>query len=343
MSVASRIGWLMSPLALACGGYSTTTRLVDGEMLTSNPIAPQAYALYMEATLEEAAGNLETARETYIAATQFEGNNPELWTRVADLSCRLELSSADEEFEVALSEDRWYAPAWIARSRCELKHGNPKQALSFARLAQISAANDFEATEALASVYTQTGDLKAALRQWIAYTTLQPNDRRGWQRLTTSSERAHKPEWHSWAVAALGTGPHLQTALRSSVIEIPKPLVAAILREDLRAARAFATDHALSQVVVLESALELGRPKLAVEQAKVLVPAYSNSADVRALALLAAARANDDVMLELWSQTPAQLTALTERGHWALQALLRERCGMLENELVGRDVPRHSD
>jgi tetratricopeptide (TPR) repeat protein len=327
----------MTPCVVACGGYSTTTRLVDGETINGNPVAPQAYALYLEATLEEAAGDLPTARETYLEATQFEGSNPELWTRVADISCRLKLASTDDEFDAALTEDRWYAPAWIARSRCELTRGNSQRAVEFARLAQVSAANDFETTDALATAYAQTGKPEAALRQWIAFTTLRPSDRRGWQRLADSSERLARPEWRAWAAVALGGAPAfpLRGRARSAGPELPAPFAEALLRDDLRTAQAYATDHSLSQVVVLNWALELGRISIALEQAKVLVAAYPSSADVRALALLAAARANDEAALDLWSRVPEELSALTEMGQRALQDLLRERCGAEDAELAG--------
>lgn len=328
MGALARAICVAAPLFVACGGYSTTTRLVNGETLTSNPVAPQAYALYLEATIEEASGNLQRARETYLAATQFEGHNAELWTRVGDLSCRLDLSSADDEFATALEGDQWYAPAWIARSRCELKRGNAKRALEFARQAQVSAADDLETTEAMAVALTRVGDPEAAHRQWVAYTTLHPHDRRGWRRLAASGHELRKPVWEAWARAALGVEePPAATTITNGQADIPAELVAAILSDDLRAARAFATDHSLPQVVVLEWATKLGRHQMAMTQADVLVAAYPTSSDVRALALLAAARGTDEVRLERWLDVPEGVSPLTAIGKQALQDLVRERCG----------------
>src|SRR5690606_41178713 len=121
----------------------------------------------------------------------FESDSPELWTRVADLSCRLRLPSANDDFAKALESDAWYAPAWIARSRCELDRGNPKRALEFAQRAQVSAANDFETTDVLATALLRSGDAPAARRQWVGYTVLRPSDHRGWKRLTEVSEQTH--------------------------------------------------------------------------------------------------------------------------------------------------------
>lgn len=336
MSVGLRLGLVVAPLAFACGGYTTTTRLVAGELITSTPVAPQAYALYLDATIEEATGRLEIARETYLAATQFEGNSPELWTRIADLSCRLGLPSAEDEFATALGEDRWYAPAWIARSQCELRRGNNERAVTFARLAQISAANDFETTDALATAYEQSRNTRAALRQWIGYTVSSPDDRRGWLRLAAFSERNHAPEWTSFATAARGDvrASTPTTTTPQPTDAIPPVLVSAILRNDIEAARAYATDHSLSQVVVLESALSLGRHPIALEQAKILIAAYPTSGDIRALALLAAARARDEALLDQWQHLPEQLNALGPNGQRALAHLLMERGGLMPTEFA---------
>src|SRR5690606_27337328 len=99
----------------------------------------------------------------------------------------------------------------------------------------------------------------------------------------------------------------------------------ALLRHDLATARALATDQRVEQVVVLERALALGRPLLALEQARVLVAAYPESADVRALSLLAATRAGDDASFSLWARLPERLTPLSARGLEALRHLLREQ------------------
>lgn len=322
---------LLAPWAFACGGYDSTTRLVDGQVITSYPIAPQAYALYLEATLQEASGNLTAARDTFVAATEFESKSPELWTRVADLSCRLRLPSADDEFVTALERDPWYAPAWIARSRCELGRGNSERALEFAKQAQISAANDFDTTDVLTTTLLRLGDTDGALRQWVGYTVLRPSDHRGWKRLAEVSDRAGDVVWAQWANAAyrsLRADPVTsQTATRAATEDhfAFEPMNQALLRHDLATARAFATDQRIEQVVVLERALTLGRPQLALEQAKVLVTAYPESADVRALSLLAAARARDEASFSLWSRLPERLTPLSARGVDALQQLLREQ------------------
>ncbi len=322
-------GWAML-FVTGCGGYSTTTRVVDGETLTSKPVTPQGYALYLEAAIEEASGNLAAARDGYLAATEFDGDDPELWTRVAALSCQLGIRSADEEFDKALNADHWYAPAWVARSQCALRHGDLSQALDFALQAQLSAADDLETTDAVALVYERLGRVDAALRQWVAYTVLHPGDRRGWQRTASFAERHGRFEWAAWASAALGQTEEAWVPPRQS--DSPKAadaqLVNAILRDDVDAARSHATNHRLPQTVVIEYALELGRYGMAQEQAEVLVAAYPNSSDLRALALLSAVRANDAERMARWSQLPEALTPLTATGNRALRDLIRECCGV---------------
>lgn len=315
-------------ITAACGGYTSTTRLVDGRTLAGSPIAPQAYSLYLDGTLKEASGEFGAARDSYLAALDFESDSADLWTHVAVQSCRLEMDSANDEFERALSIDRAYAPAWIGRSRCELARGNHARALEFAARAQLSAADDFETTALLASTYEVTKDPDAALRQWVGYSVLHPEDRRGWQQLSRLASGRHQAQWQYWANAFARDEP-----TPSDEPSITASISGAIVSGDLDGARRLATDHGLPQQLVLELALELGQPALALSQARVLVAAYPNSADIRVLGLLAATRAGAAQDFECWLHAPAHSSSLTAKGEGALLALLVERGAATRAEL----------
>lgn len=320
----------------ACGGYSSTSRLVDGKLLHGSPVAPQAYAAYFEGKLKEASGETQAARESYLTATEFEDGDPEIWTSIGRLSCKLGLGSADEEFAQALELDNRYAPTWLEKADCELHRHNPIRALEFARMAQIAAPYDFEPTRLLANLYERTQEVDAAVQQWVGYVAKHPESRLGWRALWRLSHKHHVTPWQTFAESALQATP-IDTLPRplheTHHARGLKPLLDAILQGDLAAARAYATDHGLPQSLILELACDYGQTAIALTHAKLLVPAYPQSGDIRVFGLLAANRAGDHATFDSWLDLPDRLTDLTAAGRRALGKLLRERAGLTEDEL----------
>lgn len=337
-----RVAWaLASGIPVACGGYSTTTRMVDGQIITGEPVAPQAYAAYFDGRLKELSGDQEGALESYRTATEFEHSDPEVWTSLGRLGCRLGLSGADDDFTRAIELDAKYAPAWIERSTCETFRGNPARALEYAKAAQVAAPYDFDTTALLAQLYEGEGRLDAAIAQWLGYLAAHQDDRRAWQKLWSLSSEHGKLQWQSFATKVLGRS--LMDSAEAypegdNERAAPNVLHHAIQRDDIATARTSATEHRISQVHVLELALTYGRTGLALAQAKLLVPAYPHSGDVRALALLAASRANDRPTLHAWLALPEQLSTLSKSGEWALGRLLLEQSGLTKEELTVRQA-----
>ncbi len=331
-----RFALLGAIVTSACGGYSSTTRLVDGELMHGSPVAPQAYAAYFDGKLKEASGETQAARESYLTATEFEDGDPEIWTSIGRLSCKLDIASADEEFAQALELDNRYAPTWLEKAGCELHRRNPRRALEFARMAQIAAPYDVEPTKLLANLYEQTQEVEAAVQQWVGYVAKHPESRLGWRALWLLSHKHHVTPWESFAESTLQATPvhTLPRPLHETHHRgAHKPLLDAILRADLAAARAYATDHGLPQSVILELACDYGQAAIALTHAKLLVPAYPQSGDIRVLGLLAANRADDHETFDSWLELPTRLTNLTAVGRRALDQLLRERAGLTEDEL----------
>lgn len=310
-------------LAMACSGYSGTTRLVDGELLAGQPIAPQAYALYLDATLKEANGDLQGARETYLTALEFEGGNADIWTCIGRVNCRLDPETGDDEFVKALQADRTHAPAWLERSRCELRRGNLDVALEFAKSAQLFAPDSAETTGLIAEVYVRRRDAESALRQWVGYVVLHPENPEGWIELAGLAERQRVSHWK--VRPSIGAEETTLWGPISPVHPEPQQLVVdAILLNDLTSARAHATAHRLPQLVVLETALTHGRTQLAVEQAKLLLATFPESGDVRTYALIAAVRANDEGLLEACLKVPPRLTLPSADARRHLTRLVEE-------------------
>lgn len=291
--------------AQACGGYASTTRIVDGHVLVGRPIEPESYALYLSAQLSEAQGGLHRARQLYLEATRLDPQSPELWTRLGELSCRLKLALADRELERALRLDRWYAPAWVARARCELFRGKLDKAQRFARAAQVADPEDLETTLVLGEVLEAQGQHQRAANQLAAYALRYPNP----------LAVAHELERPTTSVTPLNQVGNLTN----------EALTRAVLSEELETARTLATTLRLPQADVARLALELNRPKLATQQMELLLDAAPHDSELRALALLAAHRAQDVAKFERWLSLPPTFTSCSPACAKDLDQLLTER------------------
>lgn len=290
----------------ACGGYASTTRIVDGEVLVGRPIEPESYALYLSAQLSEAQGGLHRARQLYLEATRLDPESPELWTRLGALSCRLKLALADRELERALRLDRWYAPAWVARAHCELFRGKLDKAHRFSKAAQIADPEDLETTLVLVEVLEAKGQPQRALNQLAAYTLRHPTSAAAAQKLSRRPTSEPTP---------------------TSGVRGPSDerLVSAVLSSDLDTARTRATTLRLPQSEVARLALELNRPILATRQMQLLLDAAPHDSELRALALLAAHRAQDAVLFERWLSLPSTFSTCSPTCISDVEQLLNER------------------
>lgn len=114
-------------LAVACAGDPTVVRVYDGRIVEGAYVPPEAYASYLKGVLAEEAGDLRSALAAYENATAADDEDPEPFTRIGDVRCKLDPKSkaADEAFARALRIDPTYAPALAAKARCAAARGDP--------------------------------------------------------------------------------------------------------------------------------------------------------------------------------------------------------------------------
>jgi hypothetical protein len=98
-------------------------RVFDGRVAVGRYIPERAYAFFLAGALAEAGGtkpDLENALAHYEGAAQFDGNDPETWTRAARLRCALDPADGDADVELdrALRLAPAYPPALAARAAC---------------------------------------------------------------------------------------------------------------------------------------------------------------------------------------------------------------------------------
>jgi hypothetical protein len=125
--VASCVGVASIAIAIAgfgvgCGAPPTVTRVVDGRIVEGHFVEPDAYAAFLRGAIAEERGDLRAALLSYEETARLDDQDPEVWTRIAAVRCRLAPSDPRARWAAAraLALDVEYAAAWEVRARCEL-------------------------------------------------------------------------------------------------------------------------------------------------------------------------------------------------------------------------------
>ena len=107
---------------LGCGANPDVVRVVDGRLVGGSYVEPEVYASFLRGAIAEETGDLSAALAAYAETAERDGSDPEVWTRIGDVRCRMpgDGAAADRALARALTLDEGYAPAWEARARCAL-------------------------------------------------------------------------------------------------------------------------------------------------------------------------------------------------------------------------------
>lgn len=198
-------GWIalvalgLAPLAVACAGDPKVVRVYDGRIVEGGFVPPEAYASYLRGVLAEEAGDLRSALADYEQATRADDEDPEPFTRIGDVRCRLDPKDrrADDAFALALRMDRTYAPAVAAKARCAAARGDAKGGVAL--LEQVAPEDRTSASmEALfvrlaAERPDSTAD-EQARRRAIALTLASGERPAAWEALVVWGRRKSDPE-----------------------------------------------------------------------------------------------------------------------------------------------------
>ncbi len=182
---------IAAPLVAGCAGASKVTRVYDGRIVEGGFVPAEAYAAYLRGVLAEEAGDLRSALSAYELAASEDDEDPEPFTRIGEVRCKLDPKSkgADDAFARALRIDRTYAPALAAQARCAAARGNPTEGLAtlekiaaedrtstslealFIRLAaqRADSAADRQARERAIALTLASGDEPAAWDALVAW------------------------------------------------------------------------------------------------------------------------------------------------------------------------------
>ncbi len=177
----------------ACASAPTVTRVVDGRIVHGHFVEPDAYAAFLRGAISESHGDLRGALAAYEETAKLDEEDPEVWTRIAAVRCRMAPADPGARWAAAraLALDTEYAPAWEVRAQCEL--GRSEDRVSIERDALRAA--DADPTKAdyqvlLARVEEMRPQAEVARQRLVALTLANESSPVAWSALA-SWNRSH--------------------------------------------------------------------------------------------------------------------------------------------------------
>jgi tetratricopeptide (TPR) repeat protein len=271
--------------------------VADGEELEGRPIAPEAYAAYLHASVLEARGDTRGAMAELERALDEDPSSPEIVTRIAELWCKSGSTSAEaaEEakgsFEDALGLDPTYSPAWLGLAECLERRHELKPALHAAEQAATFDPTSPRATRTVARLLFALGRPTEAFTWLDALLTLSPGSREAGQALLEQAvihrDRARERRARTLLVeAGSADRPSLELELEQ-----------ALGSGDLARMRELATSLSIRPDALSLRALDVS-PKVALEQAELVLAADPSAADAWIAALCATDELGDEDRFE---------------------------------------------
>lgn len=319
----------------ACSTRGPVTRVADGETLEGRPIAPDAYAAVLRATLLEARGDAPGALTELERALDEDPGSPEIVTRIARLLCQSGGSTdATEEaissFEDALALDPSYAPAWLGLAECRERRKELAPALEAAERAAYYDPSSVAATRAVARLFFALGRPSEAWTWLEALATLAPDSREALQAILEAATTRRDGAREARARRALSTLGVADKRAREAELD------EALLAGDLARARVLATGLSLTPSAVALLALERS-PRIALEQATFVLAADPSDSDAWIAALVAADELGEDARFaDIVRELDGDPLFPSPRGLAAFERVLTRRFGPEAAAAFGR-------
>ncbi len=173
--------------ASGCAAHPSVDRLVNGVPITSRFVPEEAYEAYLRGALAESSGHDAEAIASFEAAASDDAEDPDVWTRIGALRCRLEASDEEgpEALQHALRIDPSYGPAYRVLGSCEEARGH--HAESLAALTRAAAVDPGVSSSAALARHEGPAGGSAVL---VALTERHGEDPAAWKALAEWS-RAH--------------------------------------------------------------------------------------------------------------------------------------------------------
>ncbi len=312
---------------IGCSPFpSAVDRVVDGKVHRGRFIAYPAYSWYIHGAQFEALGKRAEAEKAYRQALSFDPESPELWTRIAAVRCPDGLTMAEQAFREAAKLDPAYAPLYYERGRCLLSKGQKKAGLSELERAFRLDPENVAYSLAIVHALEAQGKLPEAAR-WLNALAARFPDLVRVQRARAAFAANHEQPWMQRraedALARLTARAIPGSAHRS----IPEAAIdQALLASELGEARRLAMATRVTPADIALRALALGRPSLALEQAKRVLATDPSNADAWVAALVARdILGHQDQLSEL--RIPEEMTTPGRLGAFLFAEFLWRRVG----------------
>lgn len=164
--------------ALACGPQ--VARVSDSSVVNGRPIAPEAYATFLQGRLLELEGRNSEAQAKYVATTKLDSRAHEAHTRLGSLLCERNPAEAAKAFDRALALAPESVALWQARATCSLLTQEPANAEKAASMAFRFAPDDPRSGHLLVLAQLQNRHISDARTSAWAHVSRFPRDTVGW-------------------------------------------------------------------------------------------------------------------------------------------------------------------
>jgi tetratricopeptide (TPR) repeat protein len=164
-----------------CAIEPTVPRVYDGHVVEGEFVPSEAYAAYLKGVLAEEAGDYRTALGAYEETVKEDDEDPEPFTRIGDMRCRLDPKdrAADDAFAHAHAIDHGYAPLALARARCAAARG--QDAAAAAMVEAVGKAD--RQSPSIEALYVSLGNAKPSRTRALALTVASGEHVVAWEAL----------------------------------------------------------------------------------------------------------------------------------------------------------------
>jgi tetratricopeptide (TPR) repeat protein len=164
------------------------TRVHDSSVVSGSPVAPEAYASYLQGRLLELAGRRNEAEQQYLATIARDDRAHEAYSRLGALRCKSNPESARQAFEKAEALAPRSIALWQTRATCALSTRQPALAHECASQAFRLAPDDPRSGHLLILSQLQNRLFEQARSTAWAHVSRFPRDTLGWQLVAVQLE-----------------------------------------------------------------------------------------------------------------------------------------------------------
>jgi len=314
-------------------------RVKDGRAYHERTIAPEAYAAYVRARLNESRGNSAAAMREYEHVLALDNRAGQAWIRLGALQCRTNPKAAERAWQQASETAAGSPQLWVERARCLLERGELEQAEDFARQALQFGPAQPEVTLLCAGIASRLGNSQRETQLLFGALAIHPANTALLTALSTSPTQPPafrryaarrlirlRPIDEAWVPPLYLENAHLGPVQQQNAMHLQEQFEQALSQHNSDQALQVATLLGVRPNQLALAAFFWGFDSLAAEQASVVLALNPSDATAWLIALLTADLAGAREKLdELLARPPQSSSKLEPALLKALFALIQRR------------------